>query len=97
MKGASIVTSTTTGGKASLWASFQGPEHRAISTDDEFLEVWQYGLEQLPRDVHYPRVDVHYVTKRGAGKNVLQPSTASRHANRAAKAQAGPRGRGRGR
>ncbi len=97
MKGSAQAPSSGTGGKVSLWATYQGPEHRAISTDDEFLEVWQYGLEQLPRDVPYPRVDVHYVTKRGAGKNVLQPSTASRHAIRAAKAQAGPRGRGRGR
>jgi GWxTD domain-containing protein len=86
-------SSTGTGAAASLWARYQGPEHRALSTDEEFLEVWQYELEQLPRGIPYPKVDVHYVTRRGAGKNVLQPSTASSHAITAAKAQAAPRGR----
>ena len=84
-----------TGGPVTSWVRYQGPEHRALSTDDEFLEIWEYGLEQLPRGLPYPKVDVHYVTRRGAGKNVLQPSTASRHAIGAAKAGAGPRGRGR--
>jgi len=86
-------SSSGTGAAASLWARYQGPEHRALNTDDEFLEVWQYELEQLPRGIPYPKVDVHYVTRRGAGKNVLQPSTSSSHAITAAKAQAAPRGR----
>jgi len=95
LKGGSTkkATASGTGAKVSLWASYQGPEHRALSTDDEFLEVWQYELEQLPRGVPYPKVDVHYVTRRGAGKNLLQPSTATNHAITAAKAQAAPRGR----
>ena len=56
------------GAKVSLWARYQGPEHRALSTDEEFLEVWQYELEQLPRGIPYPRVDVHYVTQEGSRK-----------------------------
>jgi len=86
-------SSSGTGAVSSLWARYAGPEHRALSTDEEFLEVWQYELEQLPRGIPYPKVDVHYVTRRGAGKNVLQPSTATNHALTAAKAQAAPRGR----
>jgi hypothetical protein len=79
--------------QVTTWARYNSPEHRALSTDAEFLEVWSYDMEQLPRGIAYPRVDVHYVTKRGAGKYVLQPNTVSRHTIATARRQAGPRRR----
>jgi GWxTD domain-containing protein len=69
---------------------YQGPEHRAISTDDEYLETWQYTVERLPRGIPYKQVDVHYVTKKGGGKNVLQPDPATRTTVAAAKSAAAP-------
>jgi GWxTD domain-containing protein len=84
---------TTTGGQTIIWARYQGAEHRALDTDDEFIEVWQYDMERLPRGVPYQRVDVHYVTKRGVGKFVMQPDPATRNAISAAKSQAAPQPR----
>ena len=82
---------TTTGQQSVLYARFVGAEHRALETDDEFIEVWQYDMERLPRGVPYQRVDVHYVTKRGVGKYVMQPSAATRNTIGAAKSLAAPR------
>jgi GWxTD domain-containing protein len=84
---------TTTGAQSVLFARFVGAEHRALDTDDEFIEVWQYDMERLPRGVPYQRVDVHYVTKRGVGKFVIQPNPETRNAISAAKSQAAPRPR----
>jgi GWxTD domain-containing protein len=81
----------TTSKKALIWGTFQGAEHRALSTEEEYLEVWEYGAERLPRGNPYPRVDVHYVTKKGGGKNMLQPTTSSRTTLAAAKSAAAPR------
>ena len=83
----------TIGQQSVLFARFVGAEHRALDPDDEFVEVWQYDMERLPRGVPYQRVDVHYVTKRGVGKFVMQPDAATRNTIGAAKAQAAPRAR----
>ena len=72
---------------------FQGAENRAISTDDEFLEIWNYSVDRLPRGSAYKQVDVHYVTKKGGGKNVLQPSTTTTSTLASAKRAAAPAGR----
>jgi GWxTD domain-containing protein len=72
---------------------FQGAEHRATSMDDEFSEVWNYTVDQLPRGVRYKQLDVHYVTKKGGGKNVLQPSTSTQTTLASAKRAAAPASR----
>jgi hypothetical protein len=59
--------------------------------DDDYLEIWSYTVEKLPRGVSFKQVDVHYVTKKGGGKNVLQPDTTTRSTLAVAKAAAAPR------
>jgi GWxTD domain-containing protein len=76
--------------QSKTWARFQGAEHRAVSMDDEYLEIWNYTVERLPRRVPYKQVDVHYVTKKGGGKNLLQPSAATSTTIAAAKMAAAP-------
>ena len=83
-----------TGGAALSWARYLAPENRALPTDDEYIEIWNYADELLPRGVSFRQVDVHYVTKRGGGKNVLQPSTTTRAALATAKRAAAPARRG---
>ena len=74
------------------WDWLHRPEHRATPTDDEFLETWHYGIDQLPAGIPYVQVDVHYVTKRGAGRHVLQlGDTPARRTIDAARRQAMPR------
>ena len=72
---------------------FQGAEHRAISTDEEYIEIWNYSVDRLPRGSAYRQVDVHYVTKKGGGKNVLQSDTTTRATLASAKRGAAPRRR----
>ena len=69
---------------------FQGAEHRAISTDDDYLEIWNYSVDRLPRGSNNRQVDVHYVTKKGGGKNVLTSDTATRATLASAKRAAAP-------
>jgi GWxTD domain-containing protein len=83
----------TAANESVTWQRFQGAEHRALSTDDEFVEVWHYRSSRLPPGLPYRQVDVHYVTKKGAGKNVLQRDTASRATLAAARRSVTP-GRG---
>ena len=82
----------STGGKVSIWNRYQGPEHRALSTDDEFIEVWTYDPPRLPRGVPYQQVDVHYVTKKSGKKSTLQRDPATSNTLGAARSQASPRG-----
>ena len=72
------------------WYRYVPAEYRSLSTDDEYLEVWTYDSDLLPRGVPHTRVDVHYVTKKGGGKNILQPDTSTRATLRAAKSAATP-------
>ena len=39
---------------------------------DEGVETWHYRGKELPSGVGYQSLDVHYVTKRGHGRSVLQ-------------------------
>ena len=71
--------------ESTMLARYQGPENRALSTDAEFLETWHYGVETLPREIPRRPVDVHYVTKKSGGKNVLQRDIASNSALGAAR------------
>ena len=78
------------GSEAVTLNRFQGAEHRAISTDEDYLEIWNYAEDRLPRGSSFRQVDVHYVTKKGGGKNVLTPDTATRQTIASAKRSAAP-------
>ncbi len=71
-------------------ASYRGPEHKALAVDEELIEIWNYKSEHLPRGVAYQRVDVHYVTKKGYGKNVMQREDDAVNTLRAAAKQVAP-------
>ncbi|HKD17233.1 MAG TPA: GWxTD domain-containing protein [Thermoanaerobaculia bacterium] len=54
-----------------VWNQFNPPMPGGDDTG-EVVETWHYRGEDLPSEVGYQSLDVHYVTKRGYGRNVLQ-------------------------
>ena len=74
MKPGSGASAGKSGQQALRRAYYQGVEHKALSTDNTLIEIWQYGQELLPRGVPYQQVDVHYVTRKRHGNSVLQRS-----------------------
>jgi GWxTD domain-containing protein len=83
-------TGGTNTNKALLWDRLTGAEHRAASSDEDYLEIWEYRADRLPSGLPYRQVDVHYVTKKGGGKNMLQPSIAIRTTLAAARSAGAP-------
>ncbi len=67
-----------------------GPANEAPETSSE-LEVWVYRGDRLPGGVPYQQVDVHYVTKKGYGKHVMQREPEATNTLRAAAKQIAPR------
>jgi GWxTD domain-containing protein len=89
--GGSAATGRISGPATSLtWAADRGPENRTLPSESDLLEIWTYGSDRLPRDLPYLHVDVHYVTKKGYGKSVMQREADAVNTLRAAAKQAGP-------
>lgn len=65
-------TKTTTGQKAMLADSMNGPGVTARDASASWREVWHYRRELLPSSVPYQQVDFDFITRQGYGNNVLQ-------------------------
>lgn len=80
----------TSGKHLSMQYISDGPANDAPETSSE-LEVWVYRGDRLPAGVPYQQVDVHYVTKKGYGKHVMQREPEATNTLRAATKQMAPR------
>ncbi len=80
----------SSGKKQALQYLSDGPANEAPETSSE-LEVWVYRGDRLPAGVPYQQVDVHYVTKKGYGKHVMQREPEATNTLRAATKQMAPR------
>jgi GWxTD domain-containing protein len=80
----------TSGRIQSMQYVSDGPANDAPETSSE-LEIWVYRGSRLPAGVPYQQVDVHYVTKKGYGKHVMQREPEATNTLRAAARQASPR------
>ena len=49
-----------------------GPGSKVLDAAANWIEVWHYLRENLPREIPYPEVVFEFVTKQGYGKNILQ-------------------------
>jgi GWxTD domain-containing protein len=63
---------TTSGKLAIKSAQFAGAEKVALESANNFLEIWRYRQELLPKGAPYQQVDFQFLTKKGYGANVLQ-------------------------
>lgn len=81
---------STSGKIQSMQYLSDGPANDAPETSSE-LEVWVYRGDRLPAGVPYQQVDVHYVTKKGYGKHVMQREPEATNTLRAATKQMAPR------
>ena len=62
-----------TGAAAAItWDKMTGPNNVLPDSDGNYLEIWHYRREALPKGVSYHEVDFAFITKKGYGKNVLQ-------------------------
>ncbi len=68
---------------------YEGPGNTAVETSAE-VEMWRYRGDRLPAGVPYQQVDVHYVTKKGYGKDVMQRDPEAVNTLRAAAKLVGP-------
>lgn len=68
---------------------YEGPGNTAVETSAE-VEIWRYRGDRLPAGVPYLQVDVHYVTKKGYGKDVMQRDPEALNTLRAAAKLVGP-------
>jgi GWxTD domain-containing protein len=68
---------------------YEGPGNTAVETYSH-VETWRYRGERLPAGVPYQKVDVHYVSKRGYGKDVMQRDPEALNTLRAAAKLVGP-------
>jgi hypothetical protein len=62
----------STGAKAAALDRVQSPSGKINEAANNWLEVWHFRRDLLPKGVPYQQVDVEFVTKRGYGENVLQ-------------------------
>jgi GWxTD domain-containing protein len=62
----------STGAKAAALDRVQSPGGKINEAADNWLEVWHFRRDLLPKGVPYQQVDVEFVTKKGYGENVLQ-------------------------
>src|SRR5438128_2584275 len=69
-----------------------GPGTRILDAASNWIEVWHYLRENLPKEVPYQEVVFEFVTKQGYGKNVLQRDSAAL-ATLARAVEAAPKGR----
>jgi GWxTD domain-containing protein len=57
---------------AILWDKMTGPNNALPDSDGNYLEIWHFRRELLPKGISYHEVDFAFITKKGYGKNVLQ-------------------------
>ena len=69
---ASRLRSPSAGIKAMTWAKYQDVQNKSASLEDETLETWNYGDQLLPMGAGLRDLDVHYLTKHGTGRRMLQ-------------------------
>lgn len=81
---------STSGKIQAMQYQSDSPANEALETSAE-LEVWVYRGDRLPAGVPYQQVDVHYVTKKGYGKHVMQREPEATNTLRAATKQMAPR------
>jgi len=62
----------SSGAAAAIADRMTGPGTQAAESQNNYLEVWHYRKELLPKNVGYLQVDVTFVTKHGYGTDVLQ-------------------------
>jgi GWxTD domain-containing protein len=62
----------SSGSQAAAMDAVQTPTGRINEAADNWLEVWHYRRDLLPKGIPYQQVDVEFVTKKGYGENVLQ-------------------------
>jgi GWxTD domain-containing protein len=60
-----------------VWDRMTGPSTKLPSSEANWLEVWHYRKESLPRGLIYQQVDFAFITRKGYGKNVLQRDDAA--------------------
>jgi GWxTD domain-containing protein len=62
-----------TGAAAAMtWDRMNGPNNALPDSDGNYLEIWHYRRESLPKGISYHEVDFAFITRKGYGKNVLQ-------------------------
>ena len=54
-----------------------GPGSKILDAASNWIEVWHYLRENLPKEIPYQEVAFQFVTKQGYGKNVLQRDSAA--------------------
>jgi GWxTD domain-containing protein len=69
---AKISAGGSTAKQAAAMDRVQGPTAKINEAAANWLEVWHYRRDLLPKGVPYQQVDVEFVTKAGYGENVLQ-------------------------
>jgi GWxTD domain-containing protein len=60
-----------------IWDRMTSPGTKLPSSDANWLEMWHYRKENLPRGLIYQAVDFAFITRKGYGKNVLQRDDAA--------------------
>ncbi|HEX4439069.1 MAG TPA: GWxTD domain-containing protein [Thermoanaerobaculia bacterium] len=65
------VGTTTSGKLATLSTKYGAPTSKAAESAANHVETWHYRREVLPKGVPFQQVDFSFVTKQGAGADVL--------------------------